>query len=291
MLSALALCGFVATASAQQGLQPVPQLSARVTDLAAVLSAAEESALSTVLADFEARKGVQIAVLTVPSVKPEEIEQYSIRVVDSWRLGRSGVDDGALLIVAVEDRRVRIEVGRGLEGAITDLTAHRIIDEDILPAFRSGDYAAGIAGGVERLVAVADGEPLPPPQPSWQRDGSAVGDLFGLLFIVVLASSILLSKVLGRLLGALSTGGLVGVIVWFASGAVLATVLAAIGAFVIALVAGFLPAEAFAGRRGHGRSPGGFGGGIGRGGHGGSFGGGFGGRGGGFGGGGASGRW
>lgn len=292
LLAALVLLAFTASASAELGVQPVPELTARVTDLGAVLNAGEESALVGMLADFEARKGVQIAVLTVKSVKPEEIEQYSIRVVDAWRLGRSGIDDGALLIVAVEDRRVRIEVGRGLEGAITDLTAHRIIDENILPAFRTGDYAGGITQGVERLIAVADGEPLPPPQPSWQRDVSNVGDLFGLLFIVVLVAATLLSKIFGRLLGAMATGGLVGVIVWFASSALLATLLAAAGAFLISLIAGFLPAEAFTGGRGRGRRDGGFGGfggGIGRGG--GGFGGGFGGGGGGFGGGGASGRW
>jgi uncharacterized protein len=127
------------SAWAESELQPVPALTARVTDQAGVLSAQQKSKLESVLAAFEARKGVQIAVLTVATVVPEEIEQYSIRVVDAWKLGRQGVDDGALLLVAVEDRRVRIEVGRGLEGALTDLVSNRIIDESIVPAFRSGN--------------------------------------------------------------------------------------------------------------------------------------------------------
>lgn len=158
----LALSPWVAAIG--QGLQGIPTLERRVTDAADILPAAEEAALEEKLAAFEARKGTQIAVLTVATTAPEEIEQYSIRVVDAWKLGRKGVDDGALLIVAVADRRLRIEVGRGLEGALTDLVSNRIIDETIKPLFRSGDYAGGVAAGVDRMISVADGEPLPPPK-------------------------------------------------------------------------------------------------------------------------------
>ncbi|MEY3713476.1 MAG: hypothetical protein RL321_1096, partial [Pseudomonadota bacterium] len=136
----LAAMAFAPAARAQTELQAIPTLTARVTDQAGVLSAQQEAELEALLTAFETRKGAQIAVLTVATVAPEEIEQYSIRVVDAWKLGRQGVDDGALLIVAVDDRRVRIEVGRGLEGALTDLISNRIIDETIVPAFRAGDY-------------------------------------------------------------------------------------------------------------------------------------------------------
>lgn len=215
--SVLAAIACWPSAWAQSELQPVPALTARVTDQAGVLSAQQESELESVLTAFEARKGVQIAVLTVATVAPEEIEQYSIRVVDAWKLGRQSVDDGALLLVAVEDRRVRIEVGRGLEGALTDLVSNRIIDETIVPAFRTGDYPGGIALGVERIIQVADGEPLPEPQPSWNGEGgNTTGDLFGLLFILVFFVGAALRKVLGRFFGSLATGGIVGTVVWLA---------------------------------------------------------------------------
>ena len=289
LLPLLAAMAFSSAATAQAELQPIPALTARVTDQADVLSAQQESELESVLTAFETRKGVQIAVLTVATVAPEEIEQYSIRVVDAWKLGRQNVDDGALLLVAVDDRRVRIEVGRGLEGALTDLISNRIIDETIVPAFRAGDYPGGIAQGVERMIQVADGEPLPEPQPSWNGEaGNTSGDLFGLLFILVFFVGAALRKVFGRLFGSLATGGLVGTVVWLAGSALLAAILAALGAFFLALVLGAVPASAFNGRGRRGRWDGGFGGG---GFGGGGFGGGFGGGGGGFGGGGASGRW
>ena len=239
------------SAWAESELQPVPALTARVTDQAGVLSAQQKSELESVLAAFEARKGVQIAVLTVATVVPEEIEQYSIRVVDAWKLGRQGVDDGALLLVAVEDRRVRI--GRGLEGALTDLVSNRIIDESIVPAFRSGNYPGGIALGVERMIQVADGEPLPEPQPSWNGEGgNSTGDLFGLLFILVFFVGAALRKVFGRFFGSLATGGVVGTVVWLAGTALFAAALAAFGAFFLTLVLGVIPASAFntRGRRG-----------------------------------------
>src|SRR5688572_5640501 len=141
-------------AVAAEDLQPVPPLASRVTDLTGTLTSAERTSLESQLADFEARKGAQIAVLIVPTTKPEEIEQYSIRVVDAWKLGREKPDDGALLLVAMQDRTLRIEVGRGLEGALTDLAANRIIDEIITPRFREGDFAGGITAGAERMMAV-----------------------------------------------------------------------------------------------------------------------------------------
>ncbi|MFZ9708705.1 MAG: TPM domain-containing protein [Steroidobacteraceae bacterium] len=285
-LLALALLVSAApTARTQEGLQPIPALETRVTDRVGLLDAATRASLEARLTEFETRKGSQIAVLIVPSTAPEAIEQYSIRVVDAWKLGRKGVDDGALLLVASEDRAVRIEVGRGLEGALTDLTANRIIDEIIVPQFRSGDFAAGIAAGLDRMIRVVDGEPLPEPEPGWSdKSGGSFGDLVGLLFFVVLAVSAMLRAILGRFLGSLATGSVIGTVAWFVSGTLLASVGAGVLAFIFALVLGFVPASALSsrGRRG-GFGSGHWGGGFG--------GGGFGGGGGGFGGGGASGRW
>ena len=273
-----------------QGLQPIPSLERRVTDTADILAADREVALEEKLAAFEARKGAQIAVLTVASTAPEEIEQYSIRVVDAWKLGRKGVDDGALLIIAVEDRALRIEVGRGLEGVLTDLTSNRIIDETITPLFRGGDYAAGIDAGVDRMISIVDGEPLPEPEQSWQgREGGGFEDIIGLVFVLAIVLSAVLRKILGRTLGAVSTGGVLGALGLMVTGALGLALLAGVVGFVVAL-AGGVPTGRFAshGRRGRWDGGGFGGGGFGGGGFGG---GGFGGLGGGFGGGGASGRW
>ncbi|MDD4964402.1 MAG: YgcG family protein [Gallionella sp.] len=141
----------------------VPELKQRVTDLTATLNVAQIQTLETKLADFEGKKGSQIGVLIIPTTKPETIEQYSIRVVEKWKLGRKGVDDGVLLLVAKNDRKLRIEVGRGLEGALNDATAKRIIAEIITPAFKQGDFAGGIAAGTDSIIKVVNGEVLPPP--------------------------------------------------------------------------------------------------------------------------------
>src|SRR6202020_1983989 len=143
----------------------VPPLSGRVVDQTGTLSSSDVAALTQTLRDFEARKGSQIAVLIVPTTQPETIEQYSIRVAEAWKIGRKKIDDGALLVVAKNDRKLRIEVGYGLEGALNDITAKRIIDEIITPQFRNGDFAGGVAAGVDRIVGVINGESLPaPPQ-------------------------------------------------------------------------------------------------------------------------------
>jgi uncharacterized protein len=261
-----------------------------VTDAAEILPADQEAALEEKLASFEARKGAQIAVLTVASTTPEEIEQYSIRVVDAWKLGRKGVDDGALLIIAVEDRALRIEVGRGLEGVLTDLASNRIIDETITPLFRAGHYAAGINAGVDRMIGVVDGEPLPEPEQQWRdSEGGGFEDIIGLVFVLAIVLSAILRKIFGRILGAATTGGVLGVLGLLVTGAIGLALLAGVVGFVIAL-AGGVPTGRFAS---HGRRGRWDGGGFGRGGFGGGGlgGGGFGGLGGGFGGGGASGRW
>ena len=132
------------------------------------------TSLDATLQAFEARKGSQIAVLIVPTTSPESIEQFSIRVADAWKIGRKTIDDGAILVVAKDDRSLRIEVGYGLEGVLTDATAKRIIDEVIVPKFRTGDFAGGISDGVDRMLKVIDGEPLPAPKP---EHTDVVGDI------------------------------------------------------------------------------------------------------------------
>jgi uncharacterized protein len=281
----LVLLGAVGLASAQ-ALQPIPKLEARVTDLTGTLTAEQQSGLEQKLADFEARKGAQVVVLIVPTTHPEEIEQYSIRVVEQWRIGRAHVDDGVLLIVAKNDRRVRIEVGYGLEGALPDAIANRIISETIRPLFAQNNFFGGISAGVDQITRVVGGEALPEPDHAWRGGGSRrISGFLPFLIVAVLVGSSVLRAMLGRPLGAAVTGGIAGLLVWFLAGLIGAAVLASIGAFVFSLLAGMNGGSRWSSL---GAGMGGWGGGIG-GGMGG--GGGFGGGGGGFGGGGSSGSW
>ena len=149
----------------------MPPLTAQVTDLTGTLSGGAVARIEAKLTDLEAKKGSQLAVLIVPTTQPEEIEQYGIRVADAWKLGRKGMDDGAILIVAKDDRRVRIEVGKGLEGALPDAIANRIIDETITPHFKQGDYDGGVEAGIDQMISVVNGEPLPAPDRKWERHG------------------------------------------------------------------------------------------------------------------------
>ena len=255
----------------------IPTLSARVTDQTATFTVEQTLSLEQTLQAFEARKGSQIAVLVVASTLPESIEQYSLRVVEQWKLGRKKIDDGVLLIVAKDDRALRIEVGYGLEGALTDAASKRIVSEVITPHFKQGEYFAGIVAGVAQIIRVIDGESLPEPAAQADRATSKLQQYVPVLFIIVLALGGLLRAVLGQLPGAAITGGIVAVIAWFLVGTLAIALLAGVLALIFTLMGG--------GRGGVGMGgfPGGFGGGR--------AGGGFGGGGGGFGGGGASGRW
>lgn len=260
----------------------VPDPAGYVTDLTGTLTAAQRTALDEQLAAFEQRKGAQVVILLVPTTQPETIEQYALRVAERWRLGRAGVDDGALLLVAKDDRRLRIEVGYGLEGVLTDATARRIVDEIIVRRFRAGDFHGGITAGVTRVLAVIDGEPLPEPTRG-PRDGNFDGlvDLLPVVFIFTITFGTILKRFLGQLPGALATGAAAGAVAWMLIGGIGVVLLAAVAAFVLTLLARTGPGR-WASRRGGG----GWGGGSVSGG-----GGGFRGGGGGFGGGGASGRW
>jgi len=286
LAGAFALAVALVPGAAAQSEVPMPRLERRVTDLTGTLTIQEQASLEAKLAAFEARKGSQIAVLFVPTTGPETIEQYAIRVAEQWRLGREGVDDGALLLVARDDRALRIEVGYGLEGAIPDAIANRIVEDIVVPRFRLGEFDAGVNAGVDAMIRVIDGEPLPavdPPAP-WPSGGSAEG-LGGLLvigFMLVMVVGSALRALFGRLPAAMLTGGLAGAIVWVLVASALAAGVVGVIAFVFTLLGG-MPGQ----RRG-GYRRGGWGGWstMGGGGRGGWSGGG-----GGFGGGGASGRW
>src|SRR6202165_6013026 len=175
--SLLALALLLCWAFSAQADVAVPPLSGRVVDQTGTLSSGDVASLTQTLQSLETRKGSQVAVLIVPTTAPETIEQYSLRVAEAWKIGRKKIDDGALLVVAKDDRRLRIEVGYGLEGALTDVTSKRIIDEIITPSFRNGDYAGGISAGVDRIVAVIDGERLPTPAPVQQQGSGWLGDI------------------------------------------------------------------------------------------------------------------
>jgi uncharacterized protein len=278
--------------SAAQGLQPIPKLTARVTDLTGTLTAEQQTALEQKLATFESAKGSQLAVLLVPTTQPEQIEQYSIRVVEQWKLGRQKVDDGALLIIAKDDHRVRIEVGYGLEGVLTDAICNRIISETIRPAFRQGNYYGGIDAGLDQMMKLIEGEPLPPPEHDWQSGQRTRGSTpLPLILFAVFIGSVVLRGIFGRTLGSAFTAVGTGVLVWIAGYALLLALLAAAGALLFTLLGGLTRGSGWSNYPrggGFGGGLGGFGGGLGGGGFGG---GGFSGGGGGFGGGGASGSW
>jgi uncharacterized protein len=266
---------------------PLPPLEARVTDLTGTLTAQQQSTLEEKLAAFEARKGAQVAILILPTTQPEDIAQFGIRLADAWKVGRAEPDDGAIFIVAKDDRTMRIEVGRGLEGAVTDLTSRRILDDTVAPLFKQGDFYGGVNAGVDQLLRVIDGEPLPPPDQRWKRDS---GPTIPFPFLIV--AGIFVANFLRGMLGRIPAAGLAGAagggLVWWLTSRVMESIGAAGAIFIVALLFGF------GGGGGHGGGrvfrdigrTGGFGGGFGR-----SGGGGFGGGGGSFGGGGASGRW
>ena len=216
----------------------VPPLTGRVVDQTGTLSVGDIASLDRTLRDFEAKKGSQIAVLIVPTTQPETIEQYSIRVAEAWKIGRKKIDDGAILVVAKNDRKLRIEVGYGLEGALTDVTTRRIIDEVITPKFRSGDFAGGISDGADRILRVVDGEPLPAPAKQQQDSGDLLGhiDPFNpfLLFGVFIAGGIL-RALLGRFFGSLATGGLVAALFWFVAASLALSAVSGIIAFLVTM--------------------------------------------------------
>ncbi len=247
----------------------MPALSKRVTDLTATLDDGQQQALETRLAALEERKGAQVVVLIVPTTGPDTIEQFATRVFDQWKLGRQKVDDGILFVVAKNDRTLRFEVGYGLEGAVPDAMAGRIIREQVVPHFKQDDYAGGIEAGADALITLIDGEPLPAPAAD-NRGGSGGfewSDLLdvGLFLLVVLIAA---PPLIGALFASVAAG--------FMSGSLLIAAIAAVIVGGLSFLLGVTGLKkAF----------------LNRGGRGGGGGGGFGGGGGSSGGGGASGRW
>jgi uncharacterized protein len=242
----------------------VPQLTGRVVDQTGTLSGDDIASLTQTLKSLEARKGSQIAVLIVPTTQPETIEQFSIRVAEAWKIGRKKIDDGALLVIAKNDRHLRIEVGYGLEGALTDVTTKRIIDEDITPKFKSGDFAGGVRAGVERMIRVIDGEPLPAPEPEHWKPSATFDPsyLFNpFLIIPVLVFGGVMRSLLGRLVGSAAAGGLVTLIAWFFFGSLLAAIIAGVIASIFVMFSDAITSPTPAGRgRGSGWSSGSSGG-------------------------------
>jgi uncharacterized protein len=268
-LSKLALIGVAAAQIA------IPPLKSPVTDLTGTLDAQQRSALEQTILEFEKRKGAQIAVLMVPTTQPETVEQYAVRAQEAWQIGRKDIDDGVLLVIGKDDRRLHIETGYGLEGALPDAIAKRIIDEDIVPRFRQNDFYGGIRAGIDRIMRIIEGEALPEPRARGAPQLSSYVDLIipGLVLVFVIGG--VLRAIFGRFLGSGIVGAVAGAAVWAIAGSIAIALLVALLAFVFGLSGG-------TGMR-RGPGAGGFGGG--------GFGGGWSGGGGRSGGGGASGSW
>ena len=297
VLAFFAVC-LIGTAGAQ-GVLPVPPLTAHIIDQTGTLDAVQIKGLEDKLMAFEQAKGTQIAILMVPTTLPEDISSYANRVGNAWKIGRKEVGDGVLVVVAKDDRKVRIEVAKTLEGAIPDLAAKQVIDDAITPNFRKGDFAAGLHAAVDQLSARITGEALPAPkQPSGQRKGEQGFDWMSVaifLFIGVSVVGGILRGVLGRKLGSFVTGGGAGAIAMFLTSSLVVAGIAGLIAFLFSLISGAAGGMGSRRRGGWGGPVvGGWGGGggssWGSGGGGGSSWGGSGG-GGDFGGGGASGDW
>ncbi len=275
LLIAFGLCwAFLAAAEVA-----VPPLTGHIIDQTGTLTAEQKASLEQTLTAFEARKGSQLAVLMLPSTAPEAIAQYALRVAEQWKLGRKKVDDGAILVIAKNDRAIRIEVGYGLEGALNDANSKRIISETITPRFQQSDFYGGVDAGLGQMIGVIDGEALPQPTagPGTEADIREFRQYAPILFILALVAGGVLRAKLGKVPGALVTGGAVGIVAWLIAGALSVSLIAGIFALFITLMGAGMGLRGMHGYYGGGGRGGGFGG--------------FSGGGGGFGGGGASGRW
>lgn len=268
-----------------QDVLPVPVLSARIVDTSGTLSAQEVSQLAQQLAALEQRSGTQLVVLLVPSTAPEDIFSYANRVANTWKIGRKAIGDGLLIVLAEQDRRVRIEVAKTLEGAVPDLAARQIIERHMTPAFKRGDYAGGLRQAIEALGQRITGEYLPAPRTAAERNGVDLHETwsFGLVGLWVLSQ--VLRRAFGRGWGAAAASVAGASLMYFFT----ASVWLALGVGVVAGMWTLLSGLATHGlNAGWGRGPGGPSGWGGGGWGGGGFGSGGGGD---FGGGGASGRW
>lgn len=223
-----------------QAQQAVPALSGHVVDTTATLTKEQREALETKLAAFEQTKGAQVVVLLVSSTQPEDIASYTNRVANNWKIGRKGIGDGLLLVVALQDRKLRIEVAKTLEGAIPDLAAMRIIDEAITPRFKQGDVAGGLEAGTQRIIGLINGEPLPAPTPakSAAADGIDWMQLGIFMLIALPVVGAVTQRILGNKLGALATGGVAGVMAMSLTASLLLAAAAAVLAMLFTLLQG-----------------------------------------------------
>jgi uncharacterized protein len=290
--AAALLLGAFATLCGAADTVPVPKLTAHVIDLTGTFTAGEREALEAKLRAFEGARGSQVAVLMVPTIGTETIEEFAGRVTDEWKLGRKGVDDGVLFVVAKEQRKMRIHTGRGVQGTLTDALSKRIVSDIVAPHFRNGDFAGGIDAGVDAILKAVEGEALALPEPNAPRKVDALSsysNLFMLGLFLVPVVGMVLRGVFGRFFGAGITSGIAGFAVWLIIGSLAVGVIAALIAFLFTLFTGSgIGRGVNRGGWGGGYVPGGWGGG---GGGFGGGGGGFSGGGGGFDGGGASGGW
>lgn len=266
-------------------LNPVPPLTGHVTDQTGTLTTEQMTTLEQTLTAFEARKGSQLAVLMIASSTPEAIESYALRVAELWKLGRKKIDDGAILVIAKDDRAMRIEVGYGLEGSLNDATSKRIISDIVLPRFKQQDFYGGIRAGVGQIIAVIDGESLPAQSNRPAANIANIQQYAPILFILVMVFGSVLRASIGKVPGAIVTGGVVAVAAWFIVGVLSVALIAGVIGLFVTLLGGGMRGHGFGGYHSGGTRGGGHGGGFGGGG------GGFSGGGGGFGGGGATGRW
>ena len=213
----------------------VPARGGHVVDVSGVLAPEQRTVLEQRLNAFEQQHGSQLAVLLVPTTQPEQIEQFALRVAEQWKLGRSKVDDGAVVVVATGDQAARIEVGYGLEGVLTDAASKRIIDELMLPHFRRGDYFAGIDAGVLQMQALVAGEVLPAPSDQAQPLAALAGWLPAFLLAALFIGRMLRS-VFGRLAGATIAGSLAGLSAWLLTGTLLLAAGFALGVFILVML-------------------------------------------------------
>jgi uncharacterized protein len=289
--AALLFALWLPLAALAQSVQAVPPLTAHVMDQTGTLNAAQLQALEAKLTTFEKARGAQVVVLMLPTTAPEDIAAYAQRVGDSWKIGRKSIGDGLLLVVAKNDRQVRIETTKALEGAIPDLAARQIIDSALTPRFKQGDFAGGLDAAADQIIALITGEKLPAPAGTQDTKGFNWMDLAVFLFFAVPIGARVISSAVGRKVGSLVTGGAVGLLAWIFTSSLLIAGIAALVGMVFALISSL----GALGSGGRSSGWGGIGGGHGRGGSwggGGGGGGGFSSGGGGdFGGGGASGRW
>lgn len=210
MLLLLVTCTFFSAAHAQE-LVAIPALNARVIDLTQTLDEIQKNKLEEKLAALEQKKGSQISLLIIPTTQPEDIVQYASRVVAQWKIGREEIDDGVLFLIAKNDHKMRIEVGYGLEGAIPDVFAKRIISDIVAPYFKKANYAQGIDAGVNQLIQLVEGETLPEPKADMQEK---IAQMLPLLIFGGLVSGLMLRSIFGTLLGSAFNGGIVGTAIW-----------------------------------------------------------------------------